>query len=123
MVINNTRNVKFHKPKTHMTISTEIKKHINQEIDKILEEVNIDAEVEKYLSADSLRLVAKNTLDRYILDRIALKIEARLYQAIEKKTPIIDVLVKQKIAALMMGFTEYIAKLEEDVEQKVKEDK
>lgn len=103
-----------------MKLTDAIKEHINGEIESVLAELDLDSEVEKLLSPESMKELVQIAVGKYIQDQTLLKIKERIYVAIHKRQPIIDAVVESKVTAFMMGFTAFIDQLEADVDANVK---
>lgn len=97
-----------------MTLTDAIKKNINDQLDSILSEINLEGEVNKLMDPIALKLALEMGIKKHIEQQVALKLSERIHAAIHKRVPLIDAVIENKVVALMLGFTDYIEKLDRD---------
>jgi len=104
-----------------MTLTEAIKAHINEQVQVMLDGIDLDKEVEKYVSKESIRSITEGAIEGEILNQVTKAISMSIRQAILERQPLIDAMTNSKVMALLMGYTQFIDKVENDVNKNVKE--
>jgi len=98
-----------------MQLTEAIKQNINNRVDDMLMDLDLDAEVDRFLSPEAIKGQVQAGINQHIQNEVISKVRERIHAAIAKRVPLLDAVIESKVVAFMMGFTSYIDQLENDV--------
>lgn len=78
-----------------------IEKAIRQEIEYLLADIDIDAQIERIVSGGKIRDMAKGEIDNQIAKQVSDKIRMSIDKALTKNMPIIDAYTYDKVRSLV----------------------
>jgi hypothetical protein len=74
---------------------------IKREIDSMLGELDIDAEIERLVGKDKLRRLIDEVVHDHIRSKVSEAIEMSIFRAIQKHQPLIDAYTASKVQGLL----------------------
>lgn len=90
----------------------EIRKQIEDEFMSILDEIDLDAEIERLLGKGKLRETVKTAIDNEVTRQLSYAVQAAIMKAVRKKQPTLDHYAEDQVRDLF-------SRIEDATSQKV----